>query len=272
MSWLKANNLTDIFKHLLIIVAILFLLVSGLFYFYLPSKTNHGESITVPDLTGLKLEELDQFLLDRNLRYEINDSSYEVDMAPLTVLRQFPKPGARVKENRKIYITINRETPPLIRLPETIINYSLKNAIAVLESNELKRGKIEYVPYPLSNLVLEMKVNGRNKFGGDRIPKGTSVDLVVGNGSGNAKFSMEDLMDYSLDDAKVMINGSGLKLGLVTGQTDSTDANWIISRQVPEAGATVSVGQFVDLWVKPYDSLSRKNEPGSLEEKEDNEN
>lgn len=272
MTWLKANSLLDVFKHLLVILAILFILVTGFFYLYLPAKTNHGESITVPDLTGLKSGDLDQFLLDRNLRYEINDSSYEVSQPPLTVLRQFPKPGAMVKENRKIYITINRETPPEIRLPDNIINYSLKNAMAVLESNELKAGKIKYVPYPLANLVREMKLNGEEKLGGDKVPKGSSIDLVVGDGFGNQKFTMEDILNFSLDDAKVMIKGSGLQLGLVTGQTDSIDENWIISRQVPQAGQTVNIGQFVDLWVQPADSLHRENDPGELDDKQSNEN
>ena len=259
MNWLQAKTWIDLLRHLLIIFVVGAVLVLGFFYMYLPAKTNHGEAITVPKLVGLNISELDEFLVERNLRYEINDSSYDHQAEPMTVLQQFPKPGALVKEERKIYLTINRKTPPEIRLPSSIIGYSLKNAEAVLTSYELVRGKITYVPYPYSNLVLEMKVNDKNLFEGNLVPKGSAIDLVVGDGFGKRKFAIDDLTRLTLDDAKIYLNGSGLKLGIVTGQKDSIDTNWIVSRQIPLPNDMVSIGQFVDIWVAPLDSLD--NEP-----------
>ncbi|HEX9649203.1 MAG TPA: PASTA domain-containing protein [Cyclobacteriaceae bacterium] len=259
MNWFQTKTWVDLVRHLFLIFVIVTVLVLGLFYIYLPAKTNHGEAITVPDLIGLNISDLDKFLVERNLRYEINDSSYDHVAEPLTVLQQFPKPGVLVKEDRKIYLTINRKTPPEIRLPASIIGYSLKNAEAVLTSYELLRGKITYVPYPYSNLVLEMKLQGKNLYEGNRVPKGSAIDLVVGDGYGKRKFAIDDLTRLTLDDAKIYLNGSGLKLGIVTGQKDSTDTNWIVSKQIPLPNDMVSIGQFVDIWVAPLDSLN--NEP-----------
>ena len=42
-----------------------------LFYLYFPIITNHGETITVPDLKGLNYDEIDDYLTQRNLKYEI---------------------------------------------------------------------------------------------------------------------------------------------------------------------------------------------------------
>src|SRR5436190_20187116 len=104
IRFLRSNTLGSLLANIGIALGILFLIGVGYFYVYLPSATNHGESITVPDLTGMKLEELNTFLGEHELRFEVDDSTYSEDYPPLTVLRQFPRAGSTVKENRMIYI------------------------------------------------------------------------------------------------------------------------------------------------------------------------
>ena len=89
-----------IIKHLAIIFTCFLLITLGFFYIYLPVTTNHGESLTVPDLEGMPMDKLDEFLVKRRLRYEVSDSSYSSRYEPLTVLSQFPGAGAKVKENQ----------------------------------------------------------------------------------------------------------------------------------------------------------------------------
>ena len=55
--------LIKIGKHVLIITIITLLMIFFFFYIYLPVTTNHGETVTVPDLKGIALEDLDNFLL-----------------------------------------------------------------------------------------------------------------------------------------------------------------------------------------------------------------
>ena len=106
--------------NLVIAAAALSFLSIFYFYIYLPNSTNHGETITVPDLEGMDLGKIDEFLSGHDLRYEVSDSSYSDEFPPLTVLQQFPKPGSKVKENRKVYITINRVTPPTVPMPDLV--------------------------------------------------------------------------------------------------------------------------------------------------------
>ena len=103
------------------------LLILFFFYVYLPTTTNHGESITVPDLEGVNVEDLDRFLLERDLRFEVlEDSGFSTDYPPHTVLKQFPLPNSKVKENRKIYITLNSTNPPEVRMPDLVDVFSQK--------------------------------------------------------------------------------------------------------------------------------------------------
>ena len=82
------NTLGGLLLHLFIAASLLMLLCVLYFYAYLPGTTNHGETITVPNIEGLSIAKVSGFLEEHDLRYEINDSSYSEDYPPLTVLKQ----------------------------------------------------------------------------------------------------------------------------------------------------------------------------------------
>jgi eukaryotic-like serine/threonine-protein kinase len=252
MAWLKTKTLGAVILHISIAMGIILLLGVFYFYIYLPNSTNHGESITVPDLYGMQLEELDIFLAEHELRFEVDDSTYSADFPPLAVLRQFPKPGAKVKENRKIYISVNRIAPPSVPLPD-LVDRSRINAEVVLRSNELKRGRIILEPSPFLNLVKEMRYQGKKIEAGTRIPKGTSIDLVVGDGNGPADFTIGDLVGDTYERALFKLAGWNLHLGKIEipEDADTTGIVPYVFRQYPIAGDSVRVGDPVDLWIAP---------------------
>jgi len=141
--------------HLGIMLVIAFGLILVFFYNFLPSYTNHGETITVPDLQGLAFSELEDYLSDRDLRFEIEpDSGYSSEYPPLTVLKQYPVAGSTVKSNRKIFLNLNKTRPKKVRMPD-LVDASVKSAYMVLESIGLAVGDIEYVPDLAQNAVLE---------------------------------------------------------------------------------------------------------------------
>ena len=95
-----------ILKNIFFIIISSVSIVLFLFNLYFPILTNHGETITVPDLKGLNYIEIDDFLSKRNLKYEIiPDSSFTSEYAPLSVIFQNPIYGEKVKEYRKIFET-----------------------------------------------------------------------------------------------------------------------------------------------------------------------
>jgi len=253
---IPSNNLKGLLIHGAIIIAVLIAATLIFFNVYLPSYTNHGESITVPDLEGIHMDDIDDFLVKRNLRFEVNDSTYTEKYPPLTIIKQYPKAGSRVKENRKIFISVNRVNPPTVPVPE-LIDRSLRNAEAVLKSNELKRGKIQYKPSPFLNLVLEMSINGEKIEKGQRIDKGSTIDLVVGNGYARSYFDAPKLLGYKMEDARFIILGSNLEIGLITLAGDTTGQKSIVYKQEPEPGKQVKIGDAIDLWIAPEsDTLS----------------
>lgn len=247
---IPSNNLKGLLINLAIVVGLLIAAVLIFFYAYLPSYTNHGETITVPDLEGIHMSDIEDFLVKRNLRYEVNDSAYTEIYPPLTIIKQFPKAGARVKENRKIFISVNRVNPPTVPVPE-LVDRSLRNAEAVLKSNELKRGAIQYKPSPFNNLVLEMQVDGKKINEGERIAKGSTIDLVVGDGYARSTFDTPDVIGRELEEGKFVILGSNLQLGLITAVGDTSVGKIIIYEQRPIPGSKIKIGDAVDIWIAP---------------------
>lgn len=241
----KSNTLGGLLLHIGLAATMLILLCVLYFYAYLPHVTNHGESITVPSVEGLPINKVEAFLKSHDLRYEVNDSSYSADYPPLTVLKQYPAAGAKVKENRKIFVSVNRKNPPTVKMPD-LIDGSLTNAEAVLRGSELKRGKIRLVRGPFLNVVKEMQVEGNKVVPGVLVPKGTMVDLVVMDGGSN-KLPAPNVLGFTYEDAKVNILGSNLNIGEVNLVGDT--AGGVILKQKPTPGEVIMVGDVVDVWI-----------------------
>ena len=251
MSFAKPATWFDVIKHLLLIATLGVLLVLGFFYVYLPVTTHHGETIVVPKVTGMNLGDLEDYLDQRNLAYFVDDSSYSPGLRPETVLTQEPLPGEKVKEDRKIYISVAMRHPPVIKMPK-LTDGSVKNAQLILTSYDLVIGQIKLVPNVAQNAVLKQLVAGKEIAPGAPIAKGTKVDLEVGDGLGNTEFAVPDLVKMPEDEARTLLAGQHLEVGEVFKQpaeAGQTPGTVVRQRPVAAPGTTIRMGQLVDLWV-----------------------
>jgi beta-lactam-binding protein with PASTA domain len=259
-DFLKKNTLGTVLANLAIAFLVLILIGVLYFYIYLPNTTCHSCSITVPDLTGMKFDEIDEFLKDHELRFEVEDSVYHDQYPPLTVLRQFPKGGSIVKPNRIIYVSINPVLPPMVPMPDLANPNNTTSRIgaeAILKSNGLKRGRIIQRPHVDLNLVLEMRYQGTKIEAGTKIPKGSVIDLVVGDGNGASDFILGSLVNDRYKLALFKLQGWDLRLGMIIipEDTDTTGTDVIVYKQYPPAGDSVRVGDQIDLYICPRNKV-----------------
>jgi beta-lactam-binding protein with PASTA domain len=246
--FLKVRSVKDVFLHLLIMLVLFVAAVLFFFYGYLPWTTNHGETITVPNLTGKTLSEIEGELTSKNLRYQVNDSSYVPEKKPFTILAQHPAEGSHVKEHRKIYLSISSLNPPKIKMP-ALIDGSLKNAEISLKGYGLQLGHVKSVPSPYLNLVVDQSVNGQTIKPGTYISKGTKVDLSVGDGSKGVDAEVPNLIGMNVDEAKEALQKIGLDLGLVEPDNNSNLSSGTITKQSPSKGNTLKTGDLVEVWI-----------------------
>jgi eukaryotic-like serine/threonine-protein kinase len=148
---------------------------------YLRFYTLHGKTIAVPDFTGLTIDKIDGLATQNNLKYIINDSIYDFKKPKGTVALQDPPAGFKVKQGRKIYLTVIAQMPEQVNVPN-LIDLSLRQATSMLETYGLKLGRIEYTHSEFKNAVLEQKYKGRQINPDMTVKIGSTIDLVLGDG------------------------------------------------------------------------------------------
>lgn len=170
-------------KQLLLAFVAIFVL-GFLILWWLRITTNHNEKIEVPDLAKMSLNKVEDKLNDLDLRYEILDSAnYNPDYPRYSVIEQIPKPGKFVKENRKLYLTLNPSGYRKIEVPD-VLGRTRRQAEPTLLAMGFQIGKISYRPH-ISDNVLEMRNKGEKIDPGTPLQKTSVIDLIVGDQSLN---------------------------------------------------------------------------------------
>lgn len=168
-------------QHFLIAAVIIAILFWGI-NISLKHYTRHNQYHKVPTLKGLLLHEAIKELKSLELRFQVIDSSqFFQELAPYAVIDQIPKAKSIVKKNRLIYLTINRSRQPLVVLPE-LVQVTLRNAKSIISAAGLEIGDTLYIDNIGKDMILEVSYQGEEVPSGFRIPKGSSIDLVLGNG------------------------------------------------------------------------------------------
>jgi eukaryotic-like serine/threonine-protein kinase len=236
--------------HLLLSMLAVFLVLIGT-YQWLNAYTNHGETITVPNLVGRKFTDLEKLLEGKSMLVKIADSSvFILDKPPGVVIEQDPAPNEMVKEGRTIYVTITRTVPPQVKVPN-LVDVSQRQAEAILASYGLKVGQLIYKPDLAKNAVLSMLFKGRELRPGDDLEKGSTVDLVLGDGIGNTEVVVPSLKGLTYDEVLFVLQGSSVNPGAIVFDESVQDtAEAFVYRQIPEPGdsAFIKQGEAIDLF------------------------
>lgn len=260
MSNFWAYLKTRQFRNTILLVVATTIGIVLIAFFSLSSYTRHGQGIPVPQLKGLNIDKAMATLKEQGFNYKI-DSVFVLDQPPGTVVEQDPDAGTNVKENRTIYLTMVTQLAPNVSLPDVVTEQSIyREAVAVLSNYGIKVGDTTYVSDIARDRVLEVRMGGQVIKPGTKIPKGTKVDLVLGNGEGASEVEIPELVNLDLDAAKFAIRGAKLTVGTIIYQGAITDsANVVVVSQSPaksDSLSTTSIGTRINLTVtqgKPSD-------------------
>lgn len=172
-------------KFWLIQISLAFALVFGIIFCglkFLETWTRHDQFVEVPDLSKKSISQVSDILGDLNLRYEVLDStSYNPKYPRFSVISQEPKPKAKVKLDRKIYLTINPSNYPKVTIPKVLF-VTRRSAEATIKAVGLSVGKTTYVNNIGKDVVLRMFYNGKEIKPGESLIKTSVIDFECGNG------------------------------------------------------------------------------------------
>jgi beta-lactam-binding protein with PASTA domain len=160
-----------------ILIVLVFLIMQ-----WLDFSTNNGEFKTVPDLSRLSLEDAKVKLVENDLNYQLQDTiNYNPDYPAFSIIEQSPAAGEKVKEDRKIYLKINPSKYREITIPY-VIQITRRTAESTLNAVGFEVEKVTYKDNIGKDMVLGIQYKGKPIEPGERLPKTSKLELVLGNG------------------------------------------------------------------------------------------
>jgi beta-lactam-binding protein with PASTA domain len=186
----------------------------GFFLMLLNVLTNHGDYLTVPDVKGLRYDEVISDLEQKGFDVVVQDSIYVDTLGPNIIIKQSPEPEATVKVNRIVYLTVNCVIPPTIAMPN-LIGMSFRNAIMELKSVGLHLGDTTFIPDIAKNAVKDQLADANPIKPGTPVRMGTKIDLLIGSGLIGELVPVPDLFGLTFAEAKVVLEVNGLSTGVV---------------------------------------------------------
>lgn len=242
-----------IVRNLVRAAVILVVLLVGAVIF-LNVATQHNKEINVPDFSNMSIAEAEYAASKAGVRIEVTDSVFVKRMKKGAVYRQNPSAGSKVKNGRRVVLTINAVNAKKVTMPD-LVGLSMRQAKAELLSRGLVLDRLIYVQDMATNNVLRQLYRNREAEPGMMIESESRIDLVVGlNSSDNVTFvpdvtglknmsAVDAVLDHSLNIKSLKFDES------VVDYDDSLNA--MVYRQVPSPSDSIKVqmGEEVTLYL-----------------------
>lgn len=178
VQYLKSKEFIRTIISIVVVIIILFFGLSKWMHYY----TRHDEKIEVPNLEKLTIAETEKVLDELSLSLMVIDSaSFNSKYPPKSVIDQDPSAGDFVKKNRKIYLTLNPSSYRKITVPD-VLGQTKRQVVTQLKSIGFRIGKELYIKDLGLDVVRSLEIRNKDIKAGDRLPKNTSIDLVLGDG------------------------------------------------------------------------------------------
>ncbi len=207
-DFLRKLSSRYLWGNLAAMAVVVVLLCLGL-KFGLAVYTHHNENIPVPNLRGMDFERAKALAEQNGLSLVAADSGYNKTLPGGCILLQTPGYGTSVKAGRTIFVTVNSLSSPTLTIPDVIDNSSVREATARLSA----MGFVLLEPRKVDgekDWVYGLENRGRRLAGGDVLPLGSPLRLLVGNGQ----------YDEGDSDIEIDYTGHDNSLNMGTGGTD----------------------------------------------------
>lgn len=229
-------------KHLLWIAGgIIVLAIIGVVLLFTIPNLFYVPNVNVPELFGFSYYEAEQILTDKKLKLSVIREDYHSELPPNSILYQEPAPNEVVKQGRIVQVIVSRG-PKAVKV-EDVVNKPLRDALLILDGQNLEKGKISYTFHP--EISAEYVIVQNPKAGTD-VLEGIEVDLVVSKGK---PINVPNFIGKNLDEVTKELIDLGLQSGKITNETsDIVPLGGIIDQSIPE-NEEVSVGTKIDFIV-----------------------
>ena len=226
-------------------------------FWWMRCYTKHGESLQVHDYTAMNLDDAIEKANSRSFEIVVNDSIYRPKMEPNVVLTQSPKPFSRVKENRKIYLTITKTIPDMVKIPDFRRNDDYSNYERILKAREIEskivdrrfRSKLE--PGTILEVYYDHEKITEQIAEGFEVPKGSTLEFIVSE-RGGGTVPIPNLVCMKFSEAEFNVKGYDLSIGSIIKDATVTDESTAyVWKQTPKYSRSnmLKLGSQIDIYI-----------------------
>jgi beta-lactam-binding protein with PASTA domain len=231
-------------RFFLKVFAVLFLLFLFFDYLFMPWYVNHGGTVQVPNVVGMREADALRMLDSLEFVPRISETRPDKRYPEGYVVLQNPAAEQVVKPGRRIYLTVSGGEQ-LVPVP-ILRGRSLRDAKFTLERFGLKLGN---TLLQVSQEFPEGTIIAQDSLLGQKVRRGTIVNVIVSAGPSLDSLSVPNVIGRSLSDAQRILTGKNLKVGNITYQTNSEYLPNTVLDQFPKPDAVLSAGKAVDLFI-----------------------
>ena len=240
-----------------------FLIISFGVMQWLKFYTHHGQKLEIPSYGDQHIDAANLDAMKQSFQIVVNDSVHIVGKPGGLIQNQNPPPGSKVKEGRKIYVTVTKYRADQV----DISGIKLYGEDYELKKTELNRKGIAtsikswvYHGVYEEGSISEVWQGNKQLIGLNIEPdanalivnKGSRLDFVLNRSSGGF-VETPDIIGMTLSQASFLLSAHNLSIGSIRNEggqivTDHDDA--IITEQGNPSGSQVLRGSYIDVIVQ----------------------
>jgi serine/threonine-protein kinase len=209
-------------------------------------------TISMPDLTGLKLERAQKISarmkIELKVEDEINSPIYEAG----AIIAQDIQARSEIKKGRTVYVVVSKGFK-LVLIPD-VTNRPRAEALVMIKNSDLLEGFDTIIASPF---IKDTNVISQSPDAGQEVPSGIRINLLRSSGPRTKNFIMPRLSGKDTLEVFSILKNKGLHIDSLSAETGSTAASGTIIAQSPPSGYMVNEKSAITLKASINENDSR---------------
>ena len=238
-----------VLKVFLIVLLCILVFAGAMGGTYYALTLNKTKTVQIPDLSGLTLVEAQKKAEELNLKVEVKEEKYHLEIPEGQIISQDPvyQENFAINEGSILTVAISKGQE-IVEVPK-VVGYTKDEATKMLKDAGLE---VE-VEEENSDTVESGYIIKQSSTEGEKIPAGTTVTINVSLGI--EQVEVPDLYGKTESEAKTAITNAKLKWKSTDKTSDSSKPNGVVVNQSISSGSMVDKNTEITITVNEFDEV-----------------
>ena len=241
---LKGRQYPAIVLYLLLMAGAFLVGIIIFNYVILPSLAGKRDTVIVPNVEGMSIKQAAEVCHKEHLEFTVAAHRNSEELPEGYVLTQDPRQGEKLKHGRSIKVVLSSGRP--MEIVPSFAARTLRETEVLIESSGLTKGRTVRIYAPGEG---QQAVVATSPSTGTRVPRGSTVDILVAMHGEPKAYLMPDLVGRDFPFVKDRLEKLGFNVVHVAAKRGQGKFPNAILSQTPAAGARIKEGDTIELVV-----------------------